>query len=106
MLRLRPARTGASWASLRLKTPFDLALEMAAPFQVEQGLNPAPDDIGPALLMRLLAELPNDVPAHFRHLAFQPMGSPETSPLCLPDWGRMEGTGVNAGKMKYSEKQQ
>jgi len=52
-----------------------------------------------------LSELPNDVPAHFRHLAFQPMGSPETSPLYLPDWGRMEGTGVNAGKMKYSEKQ-
>ena len=49
---------GTNWVNLRFKTPFDLALEMAAPFLVEQGLNPVSDDIGPLLIMRLLVQLP------------------------------------------------
>ena len=58
------------------------------------------DRVGMALLQscylqRQSACLINDTPA-----LRQP------SPLCLPDWGRMEGTGVNAGKTKYNEKQQ
>ncbi len=62
---------GINWANLRFKTPFDLALETAAPFLVERGINPVSDDLGVALVMRLLAELPEDVPSYFRHLAFQ-----------------------------------
>ena len=63
---------GTNWANLRFKTPFDLALEIAAPFLVEHGLNPVSDDLGVPLVMRLLAELPEDVPSYFRHLALQP----------------------------------
>ena len=45
---------------------------MAGPFLVERGINPSPEGVGPALLMRLLAELPGSVPTYFRHLAGQP----------------------------------
>ena len=45
---------------------------MAGPFLVERGINPSPEGVGPALLMRLLAELPGSVPTYFRHLADQP----------------------------------
>ena len=68
--RLALAETG--WANLRFTTPLDLALPMAAPFLVERGVDPAPDGIGPALIMRLLLELPATVPTYFRALAEQP----------------------------------
>ena len=68
--RLALAETG--WANLRFATPLDLALPMAAPFLVERGVDPAPDGIGPALIMRLLLELPATVPTYFRGLAEQP----------------------------------
>ena len=64
-------RTGG-WTNLRFITPLDLALPMAAPFLVERGIDPAPDGIGPALIMRLLLELPSTVPVYFRGLAEQP----------------------------------
>jgi hypothetical protein len=63
---------GTSWANLRFTPPFDLALQMAGPFLVERGINPSPEWVEPALLMRLLAELPGSVPTYFRHLADQP----------------------------------
>ena len=67
---------GTNWANLRFKTPFDLALELAGPSLAERGIDPAADDSGPALMMRLLRELPDDVPKYFRHLALHPqMGS-------------------------------
>jgi ATP-dependent helicase/nuclease subunit B len=68
----RLAREGASWANLRFLPPFDLALEMAAPFLVEQGVDPVPDGLGPALVSRLLLDLPATTPAYFRPLAEQP----------------------------------
>ncbi|MEK7445112.1 MAG: hypothetical protein AABZ70_09675, partial [candidate division NC10 bacterium] len=68
----RLALEGKGWANLRFTTPLDLALPMAAPFLVEGGIDPAPDGIGPALVMRLLLELPSTVPSYFRHLAEQP----------------------------------
>jgi RecB family exonuclease len=68
----RIALHGMAWANLRFTPPFDLALQMAAPFLVERGIDPAPDGIGPALVMRLLLDLPSTVPAYFRHLADQP----------------------------------
>lgn len=68
----RLALEGTGWANLRFTTPLDLALPMAAPFLVERGVDPAPDGIGPALIMRLLLELPPTVPAYFRGLAEQP----------------------------------
>jgi ATP-dependent helicase/nuclease subunit B len=68
----RLAREGTSWASLRFTPPFDLALEMAAPFLVEQGIDPVPDGLGPALIARLLLDLPALTPRYFRPLAEQP----------------------------------
>jgi hypothetical protein len=50
----RLAREGTSWLNLRFTTPWDLALRTAAPWLVEQGLDPTPEDLGPALVMRLL----------------------------------------------------
>lgn len=63
---------GTPWANLRFTTPLDLALQMAAPFLVERGVEPAADEVGPALVMRLLLDLPPDVPRYFRRLAEQP----------------------------------
>jgi RecB family exonuclease len=68
----RLALAGAGWSNVRFTTPLDLALPMAAPFLVERGVDPAPDGIGPALIMRLLLELPSTVPVYFRDLAEQP----------------------------------
>ena len=68
----RLALGGSGWANVRFTTPLDLALPMAAPFLVERGVDPAPDGIGPALIMRLLLELPSTVPRYFRGLAEQP----------------------------------
>jgi len=68
----RLALYGAGWTNVRFATPLDLALPMAAPFLVERGVDPAPDGIGPALIMRLLLELPASVPPYFRGLAEQP----------------------------------
>jgi hypothetical protein len=64
----RLAREGTNWANLRFRTPFDLALEIAAPFLVERGIDPLGEDLGPALIMRLLAGLPAGIEPYFRHL--------------------------------------
>ena len=68
----RLARDGADWLNLRFVTPFGLALDTAAPFLVEQGLDPLPDGLGSNLAMRLLMELPPGTPAYFAPLADQP----------------------------------
>lgn len=68
----RLALEGIDFANLRFVTPFSLALDTAAPFLVEKGLDPLPDGLGPSLLMRLLLDLPDGVPAYFRPLADQP----------------------------------
>jgi hypothetical protein len=60
------AREGTSWASLRFTPPFELALEMAAPFLVERGFDPVPDGLGPALIVRLLLDLPGSTATYFR----------------------------------------
>jgi RecB family exonuclease len=63
---------GTDWANLRFVRPFDVALEMAAPFLLDRGLDPVGDGIGPALVMRLLLDLPAGTPRYFRRLAEQP----------------------------------
>jgi ATP-dependent helicase/nuclease subunit B len=65
----RLALEGTNWANLRVITPLDLARQMAAPFLVEREIDPAPDTLGPALIMRLLLELPGSLPRYFRPLA-------------------------------------
>src|SRR3982751_5600870 len=59
------------WANLRFVTPLDIALRMGAPFLVERGIDPSEEELGPALMMRLLLELPQEG-GYFRPLAGHP----------------------------------
>lgn len=67
----RLALEGTNWVNLRFVTPLDVALRMGAPFLVERGIDPSEEGLGPALIMRLLLELPEDG-GYFRPLANQP----------------------------------
>src|SRR6187549_622330 len=67
----RLAREGTNWLNLRFVTPLDIALRMGAPFLVERGIDPSEEGLGPALMMRLLLELPEEN-GYFRELADQP----------------------------------
>ena len=62
---------GTDWANLRFVTPLDIALRMGAPFLVERGIDPSEEELGPALIMRLLLDLPEEG-GYFRALADQP----------------------------------
>ena len=62
---------GTDWANLRFVTPLDIALHMGAPFLVEGGIDPSEEELGPALMMRLLLELPQHR-GYFRPLAEHP----------------------------------
>jgi RecB family exonuclease len=62
---------GTDWANLRFVTPLDIALPMGAPFLVERGIDPSEEELGPALMMRLLFDLPLDG-GYFRPLAGHP----------------------------------
>ena len=54
----RIALDGTNWLNLRFVTPLDIALRMGAPFIVEKGIDPSEEGLGPALMMRLLLDLP------------------------------------------------
>jgi hypothetical protein len=62
---------GTNWANLRFVTPLDIALRMGAPFLVERGIAASEEGLGPALVMRLLLDLPEEG-GYFRPLADQP----------------------------------
>ena len=63
--------SGTNWLNLRFVTPLDIALRMGAPFLVERGIDPSEEGLGPALIMRLLLDLPEEG-GYFRPLADQP----------------------------------
>jgi ATP-dependent helicase/nuclease subunit B len=67
----RIALDGTNWLNLRFVTPLDIALRMGAPFLVERGIDPSEEGLGPALMMRLLLDLPMEG-GYFRPLADQP----------------------------------
>ena len=67
----RLAREGCDWANLRFVTPLDIAVRMAAPYLVEQGISPSEEPLGPALVMRLLLDLP-EAGGYFRPMAEHP----------------------------------
>ncbi|HXG55619.1 MAG TPA: PD-(D/E)XK nuclease family protein [Vicinamibacterales bacterium] len=67
----RIALAGTNWLNLRFVTPLDVALRMGAPFLVERGIDPSEEGLGPALIMRLLLDLPLEG-GYFRPLADQP----------------------------------
>src|SRR6185369_1785732 len=62
---------GTNWLNLRFVTPLDMALRMGAPFLVVRGIDPSEEGLGPALMMRLLLDLPLEG-GYFRPLAAQP----------------------------------
>jgi ATP-dependent helicase/nuclease subunit B len=68
----RLALSGTDWANLRFVTPLDVAVRMGAPFLVERGIDPSEDGLGPALVIRLLLDLPAGSPGYFRALGDQP----------------------------------
>src|SRR3954447_8065696 len=67
----RIAREGTNWLNLRFVTPLDIAVRMGAPFLVERGIDPSGEGLGPALMMRLLLDLPLEH-GYFRRLADHP----------------------------------
>lgn len=67
----RIALEGTNWANLRFVTAFDIALRMGAPFLVEAGIDPSEEQLGPALIMRLLLGL-EGAPEYFKPLAHEP----------------------------------
>src|SRR5207247_434008 len=67
----RIAREGTNWLNLRSVTPLDVAPRSGAPFLVERGIDPSEAGLGPALMMRLLLDLP-EPDGYFRALADQP----------------------------------
>jgi RecB family exonuclease len=67
----RIALGGTNWLNLRFVTPLDIALRMGAPFLVERGIEPSEEGLGPALIMRLVLDLPKQG-GYFRPLADQP----------------------------------
>jgi ATP-dependent helicase/nuclease subunit B len=67
----RLAREGCDWVNLRFVTPLDLAARMAAPFLLEEGIDPSEETLGPALVMRLLLETPEEG-GYFRPMAQHP----------------------------------
>jgi ATP-dependent helicase/nuclease subunit B len=62
---------GTNWVNLRFVTPLEIALCMAGPFLVERGIDPSEEGLGPALMMRLLYDLPL-AGGYFRPLADHP----------------------------------
>lgn len=67
----RLVREGVEWANVRFVTPLDLALRMGAPYLLERGIDPSEEQLGPALMMRLLLGL-GDGHRYFRPLAHEP----------------------------------
>lgn len=63
---------GQPWANFRFVTPFELALESAAPDLLARGLNPKPEGLGPTLIHKLMLELPKKTRPHFKKLLDQP----------------------------------
>lgn len=68
---------GTNWLNLRFVTPLDIALRMGAPFLVERGVHPSEEGLGPALMMRILFDLP------LKHGYFRPLADHPTMAQAL-----------------------
>jgi ATP-dependent helicase/nuclease subunit B len=91
----RLALSGTDWANLRFVTPLDVAVRMGGPFLVERGVDPSEDGLGPALVMRLLLDLPAGSPGYFRALGDQP-------PMAAALWATLRElrmAGIGAGDL-------
>ncbi|MCX6618984.1 MAG: hypothetical protein NTZ98_23165, partial [Acidobacteria bacterium] len=72
MIGERLARAGVAWANLRFTPPFDLALQIAGADLASSGVGLFDEGAAPALVLRLLLDLPPVVTSYFRVLADQP----------------------------------
>jgi ATP-dependent helicase/nuclease subunit B len=68
----RLVRQGVSWANLRFVTPVDIALQIAGPRLSAKDIGLLEEECGPSLMLKLLLDLPTELPAYFRPLADQP----------------------------------
>ncbi len=68
----RLARTGRPWISLRFTTPAQIAEQLAGPRLVAQGAGRLREEVGPALVTRLLHDLPGGSEPYFRRMADDP----------------------------------
>src|SRR5436189_5830083 len=82
----RIALGGTNWLNLRFVTPLDIALRMGAPFLVERGIDPSEEGLGPALIMRLLLDLPRKHTMHGRSV------STVTAYTAHREWARRPNT--------------
>jgi hypothetical protein len=71
VLSERLLHAGVDWVNFRFHTPFQVALELAAPYLVQAGVHPKPEGLGPELVAKLLLQLPKDEEGYFRPLADQ-----------------------------------
>lgn len=70
VLSERLLHSGVDWVNFRFLTPFQLALDLAAPSLIEARIHPKPEGLGPELMIRLLLQLPPGE-GYFRPLADQ-----------------------------------
>lgn len=68
----RLVREGVNWANLRFIPPAHLAYQIAGPRLSAGGIGVLDESWGPAIALKLLLELPREVPVFFRLLADQP----------------------------------
>jgi RecB family exonuclease/energy-coupling factor transporter ATP-binding protein EcfA2 len=71
VLSERLLHAGVDWVNFRFSTPFQVALELAAPYLVQAGIHPKPEGLGPDLIIKLLLELAPSDDGYFRPLADQ-----------------------------------
>ena len=71
ILSERLLHAGVDWVNFRFQTPFQMALDLAAPHLLHEGIHPKPEGLGPELIARLLLQLPQDGKGYFRPLAEQ-----------------------------------
>jgi hypothetical protein len=68
----RLAREGRAWINLRFATPAQIAEGLAGPRLVAQGMGRLREEVGPALIGRLLQELRGAGEPYFRRMAEDP----------------------------------
>ena len=100
----RLALNGTNWANLRCVTASDIALRMGAPFLVEAGIDPSEEQLGPALIMRLLLGLEN-APAYFKPLAHEPkLAAALWASICELRLAGITAATLNTGGFSSSDK--
>jgi ATP-dependent helicase Lhr and Lhr-like helicase len=72
LLGERLCLAGVDWLNFRFVTPFEVALEVAAPELLSRGIRPQAEGLGPLLVLQLMKELPESLAQFFGPLLDQP----------------------------------